>query len=57
VAILLNDNGQLVRPPSLHAYANGSPAISAALPAARVQEHVNHHLLLQLGAQRQLIDR
>jgi len=57
VAVLLNDNGQLMRPPSLHTCANGGPAISAALPAARVQEHVNHHLLLQLGAQRQLIDR
>lgn len=57
VAILLNDNGQLMRPPSLHACANGSPAISVALPAARLQEHLNHHLILQLGAQRQPIAR
>lgn len=57
VAILLNDNGQLLRPPSLHACANGSPAISVALPAARLQEHLNHHLILQLGAQRQPIVR
>lgn len=57
VALLLNDNGQLIRPPSLHTFTNGSPAISAALPAARVQEHINHHLLLQLGAQRRPIDR
>lgn len=57
VAILLNDKGLLMRPPSLHACADGSTAISAALPAARVQEHVNHHLLLQLGAQGPLIDR
>lgn len=53
VAILLNDMGQLLRPPSLHACADGNPDISASLPAARVQEHINHHLLLQLGVQRQ----
>jgi len=57
VAVLLNDNGQLMRPPSLHACANGSPAIITALPAARVQEHVNHHLILQLGTQQQAIAR
>ncbi|MDD2917698.1 HD domain-containing phosphohydrolase [Rhodoferax sp.] len=57
VAILLNDNGQLLRPPSLNVCANGSPAISAALPAARVQEHLNHHLILQLGTQQQAIVR
>lgn len=57
VAILLNDKGQLIRPPSLHVCSNGSPAISAALPAARVQEHLNHHLILQLGTQAQPIQR
>ena len=57
VAILLNDKGQLMRPPSLHACTSDSPAISAALPAARLQEHLNHHLILQLGAQRQPIAR
>ncbi|MDI1244726.1 MAG: phosphodiesterase [Rhodoferax sp.] len=51
VAIVLNEKGQLMRPPSLHSSVNGSPAISAALPASKVQEHLNHYLILQLGAQ------
>jgi len=51
IAIVLNDKGQLMRPPSLHSSFNGSPAITAALPASGVQEHLNHHLILQLGAQ------
>lgn len=50
VAIVLNDKGQLMRPPSLHTSLDGNPAISAALPASKVQEHLNHHLILQLGA-------
>lgn len=49
VAIVLNDKGQLMRPPSLHSGADSSPVITAALPASAVQEHVNHHLILQLG--------
>ena len=49
VAIVLNDNGQLMRPPALHSSAGGGPVISAALPASTVQERVNHHLILQLG--------
>lgn len=51
VAIVLNDKGQLMRPPSLHSSFSDSPAITAALPASRVQEHLNHHLILQLGVQ------
>ena len=50
VAIVLNDKGQLIRPPSLHTSLDGNPAITAALPASKVQEHLNHHLILQLGA-------
>jgi hypothetical protein len=50
VAIVLNDKGQLMRPPSLHTSLDGDPAITAALPASKVQEHLNHHLILQLGA-------
>ena len=58
VALVLNAKGQLMRPPSLHAYDGASPAISAALPAARVRERLNHHLILQLGTQAQpFIDR
>lgn len=51
VAIVLNDKGQVMRPPSLHTSLDSNPAITAALPASRVQEHLNHHLILQLGAQ------
>lgn len=50
VAIVLNDKGQLMRPPSLHTSVDGTPAITAALPASKVREHLNHHLILQLGA-------
>lgn len=46
VAVVLNEKGQLMRPPSL----DSSPAITASLPASKVQEHLNHHLILQLGA-------
>jgi len=53
VAILISDKGQLLRPPGLHTGTSAGPAIGTALPAARVQEHLNHHLILQLGAQRQ----
>jgi hypothetical protein len=47
---VLNDKGQRIRPPTLHPSLDGNPAISAALPASKVQEHLNHHLILQLGA-------
>lgn len=49
VAIVLTDKGQLMRPPRLHT-GSGHAAIAAALPASRVREHLNHHLILQLGA-------
>lgn len=51
VAIVLNDKGQLMRPPCLHTSFNGGPVITAAVPASKVREHLNHHLILQLGAQ------
>lgn len=51
VAIVLNDKGQLMRPPSLQISLDGKPAITAALPTSKVREHLNHHLILQLGAQ------
>jgi hypothetical protein len=50
VAIVLNDKGQLMRPPQLHKSSSRNPAIAAALPASKVREHLNHHLILQLGA-------
>ncbi len=50
VAIVLNDKGQLMRPPQLHKSSSRNPAIASALPASRVREYLNHHLILQLGA-------
>jgi hypothetical protein len=50
IAVVLNDKGQLMRPPGLHTSSGSHPAIAAALPASKVREHLNHHLILQLGA-------
>ena len=51
VAIVLSDQGQQVRPPVLHQTAHGNPGIKNALPAAAMQERINHHVILQLGMQ------
>jgi HD-GYP domain-containing protein (c-di-GMP phosphodiesterase class II) len=51
VAIVIDDKGTQVKPPSLHQTAMGSPSIKAALAASVVHERINHHLILQLGAQ------
>jgi HD-GYP domain-containing protein (c-di-GMP phosphodiesterase class II) len=50
VAIVLDDSGTLLKPPRLHRTANGNPGIRAALSASTVNERLNHHLILQLGA-------
>lgn len=51
VAIVIDPKGALIRPPRRHATASGAPTISAALPPSAVQERINHHVILQLGAQ------
>jgi HD-GYP domain-containing protein (c-di-GMP phosphodiesterase class II) len=51
VAIVINDKGHQVKPPSFHQTAHGSPTIKAALSASVVQERINHHVILQLGTQ------
>ena len=51
VAIVLNSQGQQIRPPALHHTADGSPHIRGAVPASAVQERINHHVILQLGMQ------
>ena len=51
VAIVLNSQGQQIRPPALHRTADGSPHIRGAVPASAVQERINHHVILQLGMQ------
>lgn len=50
VAIVLEEAGTLLKPPRLHRTALGNPGIKAALSASAVQERLNHHLILQLGA-------
>jgi HD-GYP domain-containing protein (c-di-GMP phosphodiesterase class II) len=51
VAIVIDPKGSLLRPPRLHRTAHGSPVIHSALAAAAVPERINHHIILQLGAQ------
>lgn len=51
VAIVLNSQGQQVRPPALHHTADGGPHIVGAVPASAIQERINHHVILQLGMQ------
>lgn len=50
VAIIINASGALLNPPQLHRTAQGSPVIKAALAASSVRERINHHQILQLGA-------
>jgi hypothetical protein len=50
VAVVINEAGMLLNPPRLHRTINGSPDIKASLPPSAVREHLNHHLILQLGA-------
>jgi hypothetical protein len=51
VAIVLNQKGQPLKPPTLHRTASGQPSIKGALPASALQERINHHVILQLGMQ------
>ena len=50
VAVVIDAQGALMNPPRLHRTANGSPAIKSALAASAMREHLNHYLILQLGA-------
>lgn len=51
VAIVIDPKGCLLRPPRLHRTVHGAPVIHSALAAAAVPERINHHIILQLGAQ------
>lgn len=51
VAIVMDAKGEMIRPPRLHHTAHGSPVISTSLAASAVQDRINHHIILQLGAQ------
>ncbi|WP_210545071.1 HD-GYP domain-containing protein [Rhodoferax sp. PAMC 29310] len=50
VAVVIDAQGALMNPPRLHRTANGNPAIKSALAASAMREHLNHYLILQLGA-------
>jgi HD-GYP domain-containing protein (c-di-GMP phosphodiesterase class II) len=51
VAIVTGTDGQVLPLPRLHRTIAGRPTIQAALAAAMVRLRLNHHLILQLGAQ------
>jgi HD-GYP domain-containing protein (c-di-GMP phosphodiesterase class II) len=51
VAVVLNEKGQVLRPPSLQRTTTGTPRIRSALAASAMQERINHHVILQLGTQ------
>jgi len=50
VATLISAAGTPMNHPRLHQTTVGNPAIKAALAASSVRVHLNHHLILQLGA-------
>jgi hypothetical protein len=50
VAIVGRPNGDMLHMPRLHATAESTPHIRAALPASSVRTHLNHFHILQLGA-------
>lgn len=52
VAVVINSQGQVLRPPTRQPTTEGHPQIATALVAASVQDRLNHHLILQLGAYR-----
>ena len=49
IAMVVDQNGKLLRHPTLHHTTLGKHSIHAALVASAVQERINHHLILQLG--------
>jgi HD-GYP domain-containing protein (c-di-GMP phosphodiesterase class II) len=51
VAIVINQNGNTIKPPCLHRTALRGPAIQSALAASAAPDRINHHLILKLGMQ------
>jgi hypothetical protein len=51
VAIVIDPTGKLVRPSRLCHTTQGNASISCALAGTAVQDRINHHRILQLGAQ------
>lgn len=50
VAVVMDQQGKLLRPPLLHHTTDDGAGIKSALLPSAVQEHINHHLILQLGS-------
>ena len=51
VAVVTGPDGQVLPQPRLHRTINGRPVIQAALATSVVRLRLNHHLILQLGAE------
>lgn len=49
VVVVSKTTGELLNQPRLHRTSEGYPRIRSALPAAAVQVHLNHYLILQMG--------
>ncbi|OIQ63968.1 hypothetical protein GALL_544840 [mine drainage metagenome] len=49
VAVVMDQQGKLIRPPLLHHTTDGAAGIESALLSSAVQERISHHLILQLG--------
>jgi HD-GYP domain-containing protein (c-di-GMP phosphodiesterase class II) len=50
VAVVIDNAGRAVNPPSHHDTYSGGPAIKASLAAAAIPVRLHHHLILQRGA-------
>jgi HD-GYP domain-containing protein (c-di-GMP phosphodiesterase class II) len=50
VAIILDNTGQIVRKPVLQHSAEVGSDIEGFVPASTIQDRINHHAILQLGA-------
>lgn len=50
VVIVLDHRGQGLRPLKLHRTSQGAPSIKAALSPNAIQDRLNHHSILRLGA-------
>jgi hypothetical protein len=57
LAVVLSESGQALKPPRLHDSNTGSVTIRNSLTASAVREHLNHHVILQLGTQSALAVR
>lgn len=52
VAIILNAQGETLKPARLHRTSTGNPVVKTALVASAIQVRINHHRILQLSNHR-----